>query len=91
MSDWIYCNDNHYANGIELIIQPDQDTMKEEGDDTSANGFRLQCTDGKTLYADNDGLWGSLVDTKYCNNSELIYGLRSKVQDACGDGCMILH
>ena len=86
MSDWLYCNDNHYANTIELIIEPDQDTI-QEGDDTSANGFRLQCTDGIKLYADNDGIWGSLIFTKYCNNSELISGFRSKVQDPCGDSC----
>ena len=83
MSDFIYCDDNHFANGIELIVEPDQGNS----DDTSANGFRLKCTDGSILYADNDGVWGSLTYTKHCNESKLIYGFRTKIQDSCGTSC----
>ena len=83
MSDFIYCDDGHYANGIEYIVEPDQGS----GDDTSANGFRLQCTDGYKLYAENDGNWGDITYTKYCDDSELIYGFSTKVEDACGSSC----
>eukprot|EP01084_Bolivina_argentea_P308400 533279_1 len=80
-SPWIYCDNEQYAIGFRLAVEPNQ----RGEDDTGANGFALICSSNskrgrEIIRAPNDAPWGVEEGIK-CRKGGKLVGFQTKVQD----------
>ena len=77
----VTCQAGKFVKGAKIRDEYNQ----RRGDDTAANGLKFECTDGQILSPGN-GFWGSWSAMKTCPEGDVVYGIKTYVEQNQGRG-----